>query len=66
MDYFFTERDTALFVSFFVYAVTSFIQLQKILISNQLGKSIPVLRSILIIIRTVVILPLLWMIKLFV
>lgn len=66
MDYLFTERDTALLVSYLVYATASFIQLQKIVIANQLGQSIPALRSIWIIIRTVIFLPLLWMIRLFV
>lgn len=66
MDYLFTERDTALILGFLVYGGASFIQLQKILISNQLGKSIPALKSVWIIFRTLVVLPFLWIITLFV
>ena len=63
MDYLFTKQDTVLIFSFLVYGGLGFFQLQKMLIARQLGQSVSIYRSIWIIGRTILALPLLWTVK---
>ncbi len=64
MDYLFTPQDTFLVLSFLVYAGFTFFQLQKNLILNNLGYSISPLKSIWLVARVLLTLPLMWTIKL--
>lgn len=60
MDYLFTQQDTVLLLSFLLYAGLTFVQLQKMVVLGQLGQSISPQRSLWLVGRVVVILPLLW------
>ncbi|MBE9170075.1 hypothetical protein IQ238_21985 [Pleurocapsales cyanobacterium LEGE 06147] len=66
MNYLFTEQDTVLVLCFLVYAGLTFVQLQKMLVLSQLGRSISPRRSLWLVARVVLILPLLWTVKYFI
>lgn len=64
MDYLFTPEDTFLVLSFLVYAGFAFFQLQKMLILNNLGYSISPVKSMWLVARVLLALPVMWTIKL--
>ena len=63
MDYLFTPEDTFLVLSFLVYAGFAFFQLQKMLILNNLGYAISPLKSMWLVARVLLALPVMWTIK---
>jgi hypothetical protein len=63
MDYLFTERDTVLVFSFLIYGGLAFLQLQKMLILSRLGQSFSIYKSLWIVGRTILAIPLLWTFK---
>lgn len=63
MDYLFNERDTVLVFSFLVYGGLAFFQLQKMLILSKFGQSFSIYKSIWIVGRTILAIPLLWTVK---
>lgn len=63
MNYLFIKQDTVLILCFLVYAGFGFIQLQKMLIIKQLGQSFSLYRSIWIVSRTILALPLFLIVK---
>lgn len=66
MDYLFTQQDTVIVFCFLVYAGLTFVQLQKMLVLSQFGQPVSPGRSLWLIARVVLILPLLWTAKYFI
>ncbi len=66
MNYLFTKQDTVLVLCFLVYAGLTFFQFQKMLVLSQFGQSISPSRSLWLVARVVLILPLLWTVKYFI
>jgi hypothetical protein len=63
MDYLFTKQDTVIVLCFLIYAGFGFIQLQKMLILKQLGQSFSLYKSIWIVSRTILAIPVFWTVK---
>jgi hypothetical protein len=66
MDYLFTKQDTVLVLCFLVYAGLTFFQLQKMLVLSKFGQFVSPRKSLWLVARVVLILPLLWTVKYFI